>query len=93
MKKCKYKIIFILNILIMAFLVGMSLFNELGVKAQSSDINISFEDTNGGNEYFTYVNSEGETITSNGGKISSDTAITLYANTDSEKSYKFLIAL
>ena len=88
MKKSKYKVIFILNILIMAFLVGMSLFNELGVKATTTDINITFEDTEGGSEYFTYVNDEGETITSKGGKISSETSITLYANTDSE--YRFV---
>lgn len=88
MKKSKYKVIFVLNILIMAFLVGMSLFNALGVKASTSDINIIFEDTEGGNEYFTYVNDEGETVTLTGGKISSETSITLYANTDSE--YRFV---
>jgi len=88
MKKYKYKIIFILNILIMAFLIGMSLFNELGVKASSNDINISFEDTTGGDEYFTYVNDNGETITLTGGKILSNTAITLYANSDDE--YRFV---
>lgn len=88
MKKYKYKLIFILNILIMAFLIGMSLFNELGVKASSSDINISFEDTVGGEEYFTYVDDSGETITLTGGKISSDTSITLYANCDDE--YRFV---
>ena len=88
MKKSKYKVIFILNILIMAFLVGMSLFNELGVKASTGDINITFEDTVGGNEYFTYVNGNGETITLTGGNIPTETAITLYANPDTD--YRFV---
>lgn len=88
MKKYKYKIIFILNVLIMAFLVGMSLFSEMGIKASTDNINISFEDTTGGNEYFTYLDDNGETITSNGGDISSNTAITLYANVD--ENYRFV---
>lgn len=88
MKKYKYKIIFILNVLIMAFLVGMSLFSEMGINASTNNINITFEDTTGGNEYFTYVDDSGETITSNGGEISSNTAITLYANID--ENYRFV---
>lgn len=88
MNKYKYKIIFILNILIMAFLVGMSLFNELGVKASTNDINIKFEETDGGNEYFTYINDEGETVTLNSGNIPSETSITLYANPDND--YRFV---
>lgn len=88
MKKYKYKIIFILNVLIMTFLVGMSLFNEFPIKAQAAkNINISIIDSEGGNEYFTYIDDEGNTVTLNSGTIESGTQIKLIAN--AEEDYQF----
>ena len=54
MKNLKCKLLFIFNVMIMAFLLGMSLFNEKPVKAESNEVTISFENTEGGDETFSY---------------------------------------
>ena len=87
MKKIKYKIIFILNVLIMTFLIGMSLFNEITFNA-AENVNISFEETEGGSENFSYLDENGEAVSLKDGKVASGTSITLYANP--EEGYTFV---
>ena len=78
MKNLKCKLLFIFNVMIMAFLLGMSLFNEKPVKAESNEVTISFENTEGGDETFSYFEDEVE-ITLGQGKIAKGTSITLKA--------------
>lgn len=87
-KTFKSKILVIFNVLIMAFILGMSLFNEKPVKASSNEVNISFDNTEGGSESFTYVNANGQVITLNEGKIEKGTLITLKAEPLEE--YRFV---
>ncbi len=88
MKSIKYKLLFIFNVIIMAFLIGMSLFNQVPVKADTNDINITFEDTTGGNEVFTYIDENEQVVTSSGGAVQKGTVITLKACVD--EGYRFV---
>lgn len=86
MKNLKYKLLFIFNVMIMAFLLGVSLFNEKPVKAENNEVTISFENTEGGDETFSYFEDEVE-ITLGQGKIAKGTSITLKAKP--EAGYEF----
>lgn len=72
--------------MIMAFLLGMSLFNEKPVQAESSEVNISFENTEGGDETFSFLEGK-EEITLPQGNVAKGTSITLKAKP--EEGYKF----
>lgn len=89
MKNIKNKLFFVINVFIMFLVVGIVIANDIKVNA-ANDIQITFVDSELGDESFSYLIDE-ETITSTGGTITKGTSITLTAKPKNNARFYYWI--